>query len=101
MAPKKPRPKKRGTVVQRGKTITVTAEGYEFRAEDIGWLNIHRGVLDRQEKRIVLTFPNVDVAMAAFDEMLTIGAGNVDSVPDLLFSNDDLASLADRLGDAG
>ncbi len=90
--------KKQPTVVQKGKTITIDCEGYEFRAEDIGWLNIHRGVLERGPK-LVLTFPNVEVARKAFDEMIETGAGNVDNYPDLFFTNDDLAGLAARMGE--
>lgn len=92
--PKRPKQK---TVTQSGTKITIDCEGYEFREEDIGWLNIHRGVLTRGEKKLVLTFPNENVAIAAFDEMVGMGAGNVDSQPDLLFTNDAIQRLAKSL----
>ena len=94
------RSKKLKTVNQKGATITIDCEGFDFRAEDVGWLNIHRGVLTRGEKKLTLTFPNEKVALLAFDEMVGMGAGNVDSQPDLLFTNDEMRRMAGALGKA-
>lgn len=88
---------KRATVTLSGKIIRINCEGYEFRAEDIGWLNIHRGVLKRLARSVVLRFPNNEVARTAFDEMVTLGAGNVDDVPGIQFLDDSIRSLADRV----
>lgn len=90
--------KKLKTVTQKGATITIDCEGFEFRAEDIGWANIHRAALKRDGTKITLTFPTVKAALTAFDEMVTLGAGNVDSVPELFFTNDEMRQMAGALG---
>ena len=88
---------RRGKVAQRGKVIRIEGEGYEFRAEDVEWANLHRAKLERTRRGVKLTFLTVESALVAYDEIMDMGAANIDTLEDVEFTTDVLTGLVERL----
>lgn len=87
----------RASVTHKGRMIRIEGDGYEFRAEDVEWLNLHRGALERTPRGVKLKFVSRDAALTAYDEIVSLGAANIDSIDGAIFTTDVVLAMVERL----